>query len=195
MLIDGVDVGTLNLQTARRSMAVIAQDPVLFGGSLRRNLDPFSKHTDLDLWTALEEVQLKAMVEKLPGQLEYRVNETGSNFSVGERQLVCLARALVQKSKIIVMDEATANVDFKTDNLIQEVIRHKFKDSTVLTIAHRLNTIMDYDKVLILDGGRMVEFDKPEILIQNGGIFAELVKNSYARKSEVNGVKSEGLNH
>ena len=195
MLIDGVDVGTLNLQTARRSMAVIAQDPVLFGGSLRRNLDPFSVQTDLDLWTALEEVQLKAMVEKLPGQLEYRVNETGSNFSVGERQLVCLARALVQKSKIIDMDEATANVDFKTDNLIQEVIRHKFKDSTVLTIAHRLNTIMDYDKVLILDGGRMVEFDKPEILIQNGGIFAELVKNSYARKSEASGVKSEGPNH
>ena len=195
MLIDGVDVGTLNLQTARRSMAVIAQDPVLFGGSLKRNLDPFSMQTDLDLWTALEEVQLKAMVEKLPGQLEYRVNETGSNFSVGERQLVCLARALVQKSKIIVMDEATANVDFKTDNLIQEVIRHKFKDSTVLTIAHRLNTIMDYDKVLILDGGRMVEFDKPEILIQNGGIFAELVKNSYARKSEANGVKSGGPNH
>ena len=195
MLIDGVDVGTLNLQTARRSMAVIAQDPVLFGGSLRRNLDPFSVQTDLDLWTALEEVQLKAMVEKLPGQLKYRVNETGSNFSVGERQLVCLARALVQKSKIIIMDEATANVDFKTDNLIQEVIRHKFKDSTVLTIAHRLNTIMDYDKVLILDGGRMVEFDKPEILIQDGGIFAELVKNSYARKSEANGVKSEGPNH
>ena len=195
MLIDGVDVGTLNLQTARRSMAVIAQDPVLFGGSLKRNLDPFSVQTDLDLWTALEEVQLKAMMEKLPGQLEYRVNETGSNFSVGERQLVCLARALVQKSKIIVMDEATANVDFKTDNLMQEVIRHKFKDSTVLTIAHRLNTIMDYDKVLILDGGRMVEFDKPDILIQNGGIFAELVKNSYARKSEANGVKSEGPNH
>ena len=194
MLIDGVDIGTLNLQRARRSMAVIAQDPVLFGGSLRRNLDPFSVQTDLDLWTALEDVQLKAMVEKLPGQLEYKVNETGSNFSVGERQLVCLARALVQKSKIIVMDEATANVDFKTDNLIQEVIRHKFKDSTVLTIAHRLNTIMDYDKVLILDGGRMLEFDKPEILIQNGGIFAELVKNSYARKSEVNGVKSEGPN-
>ena len=194
MLSDGVDIGTLNLQRARRSMAVIAQDPVLFGGSLRRNLDPFSVQTDLDLWTALEDVQLKAMVEKLPGQLEYKVNETGSNFSVGERQLVCLARALVQKSKIIVMDEATANVDFKTDNLIQEVIRHKFKDSTVLTIAHRLNTIMDYDKVLILDGGRMVEFDKPEILIQNGGIFAELVKNSYARKSEANGVKSEGPN-
>ena len=178
MLIDGVDVGTLNLQTARRSMAVIAQDPVLFGGSLRRNLDPFSKHTDLELWTALEDVQLKAMVEKLPGQLDYQVKGAGSNFSVGERQLVCLARALVQKCKIIVMDEATANVDFKTDNLIQQVIRHKFKDSTVLTIAHRLNTIMDYDKVLILDGGRVMEFNKPEILMQSGGMFAELVKNT-----------------
>ena len=178
ILIDGVDIGTLNLQTARRSMAVIAQDPVLFGGSLRRNLDPFSKHTDLELWTALEDVQLKAMVEKLPGQLDYQVKEAGSNFSVGERQLVCLARALVQKCKIIVMDEATANVDFKTDNLIQQVIRHKFKDSTVLTIAHRLNTIMDYDKVLILDGGRVMEFNKPEILMQNGGMFAELVKNT-----------------
>lgn len=178
VLIDGVDIKTLNLQRARRAMAVIAQDPVLFGGSLRRNLDPFSEYTDLQLWTALEEVQLKTMVEKFPGQLDYQVKETGSNFSVGERQLVCLARALVQKSKIIVMDEATANVDFRTDNLIQKVIRDKFKDSTVLTIAHRLNTIMDCDKVLVLDGGRVVEFDKPEILIQNGGMFAELVKNT-----------------
>ena len=90
---------------------------------------------------------------------------------------MCLARALVQRSKIIIMDEATANVDFKTDRLIQEVIRHKFKDSTVLTIAHRLNTIMDYDKVLVLDGGRVVEFDNPDVLIRNGGLFAEMVKS------------------
>ena len=158
-------------------MAVIAQDPVLFGGSLKRNLDPFSRYTDLELWTALAEVQLKEMVKHLPGQLNYQLKESGSNFSVGERQLVCLARALVQKSKIIIMDEATANVDFKTDRLIQDVIRHKFKDSTVLTIAHRLNTIMDYDKVLVLDSGRVVEFDKPEVLIRNGGMFAELVRN------------------
>ena len=177
VFIDGVDIGSLNLQRARRSMAVIAQDPVLFGGSLRRNLDPFSSYTDLELWSALEEVQLKAMVEKLPGQLNYQLKETGCNFSVGERQLVCLARALVQKSKIIIMDEATANVDFKTDRLIQEVIRHKFKDCTVLTIAHRLYTIMDYDKVLVLDGGRVVEFDKPEVLIRTGGLFCELVKH------------------
>ena len=158
-------------------MAVITQDPVLFGGSLKKNMDPFSQYTDQELWTALEEVQLKTVVQDLPGQLNFRLRESGTNLSVGERQLVCLARALVQRSKIIIMDEATANVDFKTDHLIQEVIRHKFKDSTVLTIAHRLNTIMDYDKVLVLDGGRVVEFDNPEVLIRNGGLFAEMVKS------------------
>ena len=158
-------------------MAVITQDPVLFGGSLKNNMDPFSQYTDQQLWTALEEVQLKTVVQDLPGQLNFRLRESGTNLSVGERQLVCLARALVQRSKIIIMDEATANVDFKTDHLIQEVIRHKFKDSTVLTIAHRLNTIMDYDKVLVLDGGRVVEFDNPDVLIRNGGLFAEMVKS------------------
>ena len=140
-------------------------------------MDPFSQYTDQQLWTALEEVQLKTVVQDLPGQLNFRLRESGTNLSVGERQLVCLARALVQRSKIIIMDEATANVDFKTDHLIQEVIRHKFKDSTVLTIAHRLNTIMDYDKVLVLDGGRVVEFDNPDVLIRNGGLFAEMVKS------------------
>ena len=158
-------------------MAVITQDPVLFGGSLKKNMDPFSQYTDQQLWTALEEVQLKTVVQDLPGQLNFRLRESGTNLSVGERQLVCLARALVQRSKVIIMDEATANVDFKTDRLIQEVIRHKFRFSTVLTIAHRLNTIMDYDKVLVLDGGRVVEFDNPDVLIRNGGLFAEMVKS------------------
>ena len=177
MLIDGVEITSINLQEARRSMAVITQDPVLFGGTLRRNMDPFLQCTDQQLWTALEDVQLKTVVQDLPEQLNFRLRESGRNLSVGERQLVCLARALVQRSKIIVMDEATANVDFKTDRLIQEVIRDKFKDSTVLTIAHRLNTIMDYDKVLVLDGGRVVEFDKPEVLIRNDGLFSEMVRS------------------
>ena len=177
MLIDGVDIGSINLQEARRSMAVITQDPVLFGGTLKRNVDPFSEYSDEDIWIALEEVQLKTLVEDLPGKLEFKLKESGANFSVGERQLVCLARALVQKSKIIIMDEATANVDFKTDRLIQKVIRLKFKDSTVITIAHRLNTIMDYDKVLVLDGGRVLEFDKPEVLISKGGLFAEMIRS------------------
>ena len=158
-------------------MVVIPQDPVLFSGSLRRNLDPFSLYEDHDLWSALEEVQLKTLVQQLPDQLEYKLRESGSNFSVGERQLVCLARALLQKSKIIILDEATANVDYKTDRLIQDVIRNRFKDSTVLTIAHRLNTIMDYDKVLVMDQGRVVEFDKPEVLLQNNnGNFSRLVQ-------------------
>ena len=172
-----MDIGSINLQEARRRMAVITQDPVLFGGTLKRNIDPFSEYSDQDLWTALEEVQLKTLVEDLPGQLEFTLKESGTNLSVGERQLVCLARALVQRSKIIIMDEATANVDFKTDRLIQKVIRDKFKDSTVLTIAHRLNTVMDYDKVLVLEGGRVVEFDKAEVLIRNEGLFAEMVRS------------------
>ena len=158
-------------------MAVITQDPVLFSGSLRKNLDPVSLYQDVDLWRALEDVQLKTLVQQLPDQLEYKLRESGSNFSVGERQLVCLARALLQRSKIIILDEATANVDFKTDRLIQEVIRSRFKDSTVLTIAHRLDTIMDYDKVLVMEQGRVVEFDKPEVLLQNNtGVFAQLVQ-------------------
>ena len=177
-----MDIGSINLQEARRSMAVITQDPVLFGGTLKRNIDPFSKYSDQDVWTALEEVQLKMLVQDLPGQLEFKLKESGTNLSVGERQLVCLARALVQKSKIIIMDEATANVDFKTDRLIQEAIRDKFKDSTVLTIAHRLNTIMDYDRVLVLDGGRVVEFDKPEVLISKGGLFAEMIRSQTQRE-------------
>ena len=153
---------------------------------LRRNLDPFSLYEDHELWSTLEEVQLKTVVQQLPDQLEYKLRETGSNFSVGERQLVCLARALLQKSKIIILDEATANVDYKTDRLIQEVIRNRFKDSTVLTIAHRLNTIMDYDKVLVMDQGRIVEFDKPEVLLQNNnGYFYRLVQTQNMATSTI----------
>ena len=175
--IDGVATGTLDLQAARRAMAVITQDPVLFGGSLRKNLDPFSQFLDSDLWTTLGEVQLRPLVEKLPGQLEFRVRESGANFSVGERQLVCLARALLHKSKIVVMDEATANVDFKTDRIIQEVIRNKCQDCTVITIAHRLNTIIDYDKVLVIESGRVVEYDSPQVLLaEKDGAFARLMQ-------------------
>ena len=184
VIIDGVNIKDLNLEASRRSMAVITQDPVLFSGSLRKNLDPFSLYQDHDLWRALEDVQLKTLVQQLPDQLEYKLRESGSNFSVGERQLVCLARALLQRSKIIILDEATANVDFKADRLIQEVIRNRFKDSTVVTIAHRLNTIMDYDKVLVMEQGRVVEFDKPEVLLQNkNGYFARLVQTQNASEA------------
>ena len=187
VIIDGVNIKDLNLQASRRSMAVITQDPVLFSGSLRKNLDPFTLYQDHDLWRALEDVQLKTLVQQLPDQLEYKLRESGSNFSVGERQLVCLARALLQRSKIIILDEATANVDFKTDRLIQEVIRSRFKDSTVVTIAHRLNTIMDYDKVLVMEQGRVVEFDKPEVLLENkNGFLARLFQASSSAAPQTN---------
>ena len=187
VIVDGLNIKDLNLQASRRSMAVITQDPVLFSGSLRKNLDPFFLHQDHDLWRALEDVQLKTMIQQLPDQLKYKLRESGSNFSVRERQLVCLARALLQRSKIIILDEATANVDFKTDRLIQEVIRNRFKDSTVVTIAHRLNTIMDYDKVLVMEQGRVVEFDKPEVLLENKtGFLARLVQASNSAAHQTN---------
>ena len=167
VIIDDVNIGDINIQCSRRAMAVITQNPVLFTASLRMNLDPFEEHEDKELWVALEEASLRTMVEKLPRQLREEVKESGTNFSVGERQLLCLARALLKKNKIIVMDEATANVDHKTDRLIQETIRTKFQHCTVITIAHRLNTVIDYDRVLVLENGKVVEFEKPTILLQN----------------------------
>ncbi|KAK3737226.1 hypothetical protein QZH41_001823 [Actinostola sp. cb2023] len=179
VIIDGIDLGTLNLPVARRSMAVISQNPVLFSGTLKHNLDPFHRFTDEQIWKSLTEVQMKTRVSKLDGLLEYRIGENGSGFSVGETQLLCLARALLQRCKILVLDEATANVDYKTDRLVQQVIREKFCNCTVLTIAHRLNTIMDYDRVLVLDRGHVVEYDSPTILAaKSDGVFAQLLKTS-----------------
>ena len=174
VIIDDVSICHINIQSSRRAMAVITQNPVLFTGSLRMNLDPFEEYEDQELWDALEKARLKAMVIKLPQQLRDEVKECGANFSAGERQLLCLARALLKKNKIIVMDEATANVDHKTDQIIQQTIRAKFKDCTVITIAHRLNTVIDYDRVLVLENGRVVEYDKPDILLLNeGGQFSK----------------------
>lgn len=131
------------------------------------------------LWDTLEEVELKAAVRDLPAGLENKMAEGGSNFSVGQRQLFCLARAILRNNKILVLDEATANVDPHTDGLIQETIRVKFKDCTVLTIAHRLHTIMDSDKVLVMDAGQAVEFEHPYLLLQNeSGIFYSLVQQT-----------------
>uniref|UniRef100_A0A4W6FXP0 Multidrug resistance-associated protein 4 n=1 Tax=Lates calcarifer TaxID=8187 RepID=A0A4W6FXP0_LATCA len=164
--IDGFQTSAIGLHTLRQKMSIIPQDPVLFTGTMRKNLDPFSQHTDEDLWNALQEVQMKAVVEELPNKLETVLTESGSNFSMGQRQLVCLARA-------------TANVDPRTDSLIQQTIRDKFQECTVLTIAHRLNTIIDCDRILVLDAGRIREYDEPYVLLQNqDGLFYQMVQQT-----------------
>ncbi|KAF9174916.1 hypothetical protein BGX21_008836 [Mortierella sp. AD011] len=164
--IDGVDISTLGLVDLRQELAIIPQDPILFAGSVRDNLDPFHEHSDHILWKSLERAHLKSYIQSLPGGLSFEVSQNGENFSVGQRSLICLARALLRKTKILVLDEATSAVDVETDDLIQKTIREEFRDRTILTIAHRIKTVMDSDKILVLEQGRVVEFDKPEILLQ-----------------------------
>lgn len=177
--IDGVVTSEIGLHDLRQKMSIIPQDPVLFTGSMRKNLDPFNQHSDEELWNALQEVQLKSVVEDLPGKLETVLAESGSNFSVGQRQLVCLARAILRRNRILIIDEATANVDPRTDELIQKTIRDKFRECTVLTIAHRLNTIIDCDRILVLDAGRIHAYDQPYILLQDTkGIFFKMVQQT-----------------
>lgn len=167
IFIDGVNIGVIGLHDLRSKLSIIPQEPVLFSGTIRKNLDPFDQYSDDVLWRALEDVELKPLIGDFTGGLSSKMAEGGSNFSLGQRQLVCLARTIIRNNKILVMDEATANVDPQTDALIQRTIRKKFADCTVLTIAHRLLTVMDSDKVLVMHAGKMVEFDHPHILLEN----------------------------
>uniref|UniRef100_A0AAR2ILI6 ABC-type glutathione-S-conjugate transporter n=1 Tax=Pygocentrus nattereri TaxID=42514 RepID=A0AAR2ILI6_PYGNA len=169
--IDRVDIAEIGLQDLRSRITIIPQDPVLFSGSLRMNLDPFDGYSDEEVWRALELAHLKNFVSGLPDKLNHECSEGGENLSLGQRQLVCLARALLRKTKILVLDEATAAVDLETDNLIQSTIRTQFEDCTVLTIAHRLNTIMDYTRVIVMDRGNVTEMDSPANLIAGRGQF------------------------
>ena len=167
IVVDGNNISTLGLQDLRSNLTIIPQDPVLFTGSIRDNLDPFFQYSDEQVWKALECAHLGAYVRSLEKKLESTVTQGGENLSVGQRQLVCLGRALLRKTKVLVLDEATAAIDVETDSIIQKTIREEFKDCTIITIAHRINTIMDSDRILVLDHGKVVEFDKPETLLQN----------------------------
>ncbi|XP_045473295.1 multidrug resistance-associated protein 1-like isoform X2 [Harmonia axyridis] len=177
ILIDGVNLATLGLQTLRSRITIIPQDAVLFSGTLRMNLDPYNKYTDNEIWQTLQHAHLKSYIQTFPEGLEHLVSEGGENFSMGQKQLICLARALLRKTKVLILDEATAAVDLETDNLIQITIRNEFSECTVLTIAHRLNTILDYDRVIVLNKGTIEEFDSPTSLLKNKGLFYDMCKD------------------
>jgi len=194
IMIDGIDIKKIGLNLLRSKIAVIPQDPVLFSGSIRTNLDPFNEYDDERLYEVLNRVGLKSSLQPSRSSnslssatsltqttsnavksLTDEVLEGGVNFSVGQRQLLVIARSLLRGSKIVIMDEATASVDADTDARIQRVMRTEFKDSTCITVAHRINTILDSDFILVMDDGRAAEFDRPEKLLKKGGLFKDLV--------------------
>jgi ABC-type multidrug transport system fused ATPase/permease subunit len=181
--IDGVNISQVGLYDLRTRLAIIPQDPTLFRGTVRTNLDPFHEHTDLELWSALRQADLvdqEVTMEDKTGRihLDSVVEDEGLNFSLGQRQMMALARALVRGSQIIVCDEATSSVDFETDQKIQQTMMTGFKGKTLLCIAHRLKTIINYDRIVVMDAGRIAEVDTPLALYEAGGIFRGMCERS-----------------
>ena len=167
ILIDGVDTKDLDITKLREKLSIISQDPFLFSGTLRENLDPNNTRSDDEIWDSLRKCRLEEKIRNMDKGLECEVEERGKNFSAGEKQLVCLSRAILSKTSILCIDEATASVDFETDNFIQKSIREQFKHVTVLTIAHRINTVIDYDRIIVVDSGKVAEFDTVSNLLAN----------------------------
>ncbi|PIA14732.1 P-loop containing nucleoside triphosphate hydrolase protein [Coemansia reversa NRRL 1564] len=179
ILLDGEDISKYGLFDVRSKLSIIPQDAVLFAGTVRENLDPFNNYSDQEIWRVLEQANLAEYIRNKHKGLEFMVAQNGSNFSAGQRQLICLARALLKHAKILVLDEATAAIDNTTDVIIQQTIKREFKDCTVLTIAHRLNTVIDSDMVLVVDEGRLAEYDTPQNLLANKqSIFTKLVEEA-----------------
>ena len=167
IFIDGVDISKISLQNLREKIAIIPQDPTLFEGTLRFNLDPENKSSDPELIELLKLASLENLIDRNIEGLYQQIDAKGDNLSSGEKQLICICRAILRRNKIVLMDEATANIDIKTEETIQKLINERFRDATVITIAHRLNTIINSDKVLVLDKGKVAEFDTPKILMED----------------------------
>merc|ERR1719491_276743 len=183
--LDGVNIREIGTAALRMNVSIIPQDPVMFSNTIRYNLDPFRTKSDEDLWDVLKKVEMGTTIAQLHKGLDDMVAEGGENFSQGQRQLLCIARSLLRKPKILVMDEATASIDNETDAIIQRMIRENFENATVLTIAHRLNTIMDSDRILVLDDGKIVELDSPEnLMLKESGRFKAMVEKSRASNQD-----------
>jgi ATP-binding cassette subfamily C (CFTR/MRP) protein 4 len=178
--VDGVNISSIGLHRLRTAIAVIPQTPFLFSGcTVRENLDPFNKYGDDIIWDALKSVQMIDTIEALPLKLDAAVADGGQNFSVGQRQLLCLARAVLLHNNIIILDEPSANVDSKTDVLLQRTLRERFAHATIISIAHRLDTIISSDNVIVLSDGKLVEFGSPcDLLSKQGGHFLSLVQST-----------------
>ncbi|XWS11330.1 hypothetical protein CRYUN_Cryun38cG0074500 [Craigia yunnanensis] len=184
IIIDGVNISSIGLHDLRSRLSIFPQDPTMFEGTIRSNLDPLEEYTDQQIWEALDKCQLGDKVRRMEGKLDSTVNENGDNWSMGQRQLVCLGRVLLKKSKILVLDEATASVDTATDNLIQTTLREHFSECTVITIAHRITSVLDSDMVLLLGHGLIEEYDSPTRLLENkSSSFAQLVAEYTVRSN------------
>ncbi|PQQ13144.1 ABC transporter C family member 10-like [Prunus yedoensis var. nudiflora] len=192
IIVDDYDICKIGLHDLRSRFGIIPQDPTLFNGSVRFNLDPLSEHTDHEIWEVLEKCQLREAIQEKEEGLESLVVQDGTNWSMGQRQLFCLGRALLKRSRILVLDEATASMDNATDSVLQKTIRTEFADCTVITVAHRIPTVMDCTKVLAISDGKLVEYDEPMKLIKNkGSLFGQLVKEYWSRAANA-GISSEG---
>ncbi|KAL6846161.1 hypothetical protein ACP4OV_023609 [Aristida adscensionis] len=183
IVIDGVDICTLGLHDLRSKFGIIPQEPVLFQGTIRSNIDPLGQYSDTDIWQALDRCQLKDAVASKPEKLDAPVVDNGENWSVGQRQLLCLGRVMLKRSRILFMDEATASVDSQTDSVIQKIIREDFTDCTTISVAHRVPTVMDCDRVLVMDAGLAKEFDNPTKLLERPSLLAALVQEYTKRSS------------
>ncbi|MFS7928459.1 putative ABC-type xenobiotic transporter [Helianthus anomalus] len=167
IFIDGINISSIGLHDLRSRLSIIPQDPTMFNGTVRSNMDPLEDYTDDQIWEALDKCQIGDEVRSKEGQLNATVTENGENWSVGQRQLICLGRVLLKKSKILVLDEATASVDTATDNMIQKTLREHFSDSTVIAIAHRITSVVKSDMVLVLNNGLVEEYDSPTALLED----------------------------
>ena len=176
IFIDNIDISQLDLLTLRQNISIIPQEPTLIEGSLRYNIDPYNNFKDEEINTLINELNLNNFMKGK--NLEYKIEENGNNLSVGERQLICIIRALLRKNKIIIMDEATSSIDYKTENIIQNAIDKAMNNCTVITIAHRIKTVINYNRIMVISNGQIIEFDTPENLLSKKGQFYLLYQES-----------------